>query len=121
MDSSCWSSAGRSCPGGGSCRCCASRIAALGDAGGALSGNVGSGWSTAAMAEQGATIAEGDEPGEPASDNCSGRLLALDVRLPDLGADPSDAQLRHAIGHDWRVYLAFFISFYVVVNYWGVH
>ena len=87
------------------------------------------------MAEQGATIAEGDEPGEPASDNSSGRvlalsdgvfaiamtLLALDLRLPDLGADPSDAQLRHAIGHDWRGYLAFFISFYVVANYWGVH
>jgi uncharacterized membrane protein len=87
------------------------------------------------MAEQGATIAEGDEPSEPASDNSNGRLLALsdgvfaiamtllalDLRLPDLGADPSDAQLRHAIGDDWRGYLAFVISFYVVANYWGVH
>jgi uncharacterized membrane protein len=29
--------------------------------------------------------------------------------------------LRHAIGDDWRGYLAFVISFYVVANYWGVH
>lgn len=87
------------------------------------------------MAEQGATIAEGDEPDEPAFDNSNGRLLALsdgvfaiamtllalDLRLLDLGAHPSDAQLRHALGDDWRGYLAFFISFYVVAGYWGVH
>ena len=83
----------------------------------------------------GATIAEGDEPDEPTSDNSLGRLLALsdgvfaiamtllalDLRLPDLGTDPSDAQLRHALGDDWHGYLAFVISFYVVANYWGVH
>jgi uncharacterized membrane protein len=87
------------------------------------------------MAERDATIAEGDEPGEPPSDNSLGRLLALsdgifaiamtllalDLRLPDLGTDPSDAQLRHALGDDWRAYLAFVISFYVAANYWGVH
>jgi uncharacterized membrane protein len=87
------------------------------------------------MAERHATIAEGDEPGEPASDNSLGRLLALsdgvfaiamtllalDLRLPDLGAHASDAQLRHALSDDWRGYLAFVISFYVVANYWGVH
>jgi uncharacterized membrane protein len=87
------------------------------------------------VAERGATIAEGDEPEEPTSDNSPGRLLALsdgvfaiamtllalDLRLPDLGRDPSDAQLRHALGDDWRAYLAFVISFYVVANYWGVH
>jgi uncharacterized membrane protein len=98
-------------------------------------GDVGFGWSTVAMADQDAMIVEGDEPGEPASDNSNGRLLALsdgvfaiamtllalDLRLPDLGGDPSDAQLRHAIGDDWRGYLAFVISFYVVANYWGVH
>jgi uncharacterized membrane protein len=98
-------------------------------------GDVGSGWSTVAMAGQHATIAEGDEPNEPASDNSIGRLLALsdgvfaiamtllalDLRLPDLGAHPSDGQLRHAMGDDWRGYLAFVISFYVVANYWGVH
>jgi uncharacterized membrane protein len=87
------------------------------------------------MAERDASIAEGDEPGEPASDNSLGRLLAssdgvfaiamtllaLDPRLPDLGTDASDAQLRHALGDDWRSYLAFVISFYVVAGYWGVH
>jgi uncharacterized membrane protein len=87
------------------------------------------------MAERNATIAEGDEPDEPASENSLGRLLALsdaifaiamtllalDLRLPDLGAHASDAQLRHALGDDWRGYLAFVISFYVAANYWGVH
>jgi len=87
------------------------------------------------MAERDATIAEGDEPNERRSDNSPGRLLALsdgvfaiamtllalDLRLPDLGAHASDAQLRHALGDDWRGYLAFVISFYVVANYWGVH
>jgi uncharacterized membrane protein len=48
-------------------------------------------------------------------------LLALDLRLPDLGTDATDAQLRHALADDWRAYLAFFISFYVVAGYWGVH
>jgi hypothetical protein len=66
-------------------------------------GDVGFGWSTVAMADQDAMIVEGDEPGEPASDNSNGRLLALsdgvfaiamtllalDLRLPDLGA-PSE-------------------------------
>ena len=83
----------------------------------------------------GATIAEGDGPDEPASDDSPGRLLALsdgvfaiamtllalDLRLPGLGTDPSDAQLRHALGDDWNGYLAFVTSFYVVANYWGVH
>jgi uncharacterized membrane protein len=87
------------------------------------------------MAERNASIAEGDEPSEPASDNSLGRLLALsdgvfaiamtllalDLRLPALGTDASDAQLRHALGDDWRGYLAFVISFYVVASYWGVH
>jgi TMEM175 potassium channel family protein len=87
------------------------------------------------MAEQDASIVEGDEPAEPASDNSLGRLLALsdgvfaiamtllalDLRLPDLGTDASDAQLRHALSEDWRGYLAFIVSFYVVANYWGVH
>ena len=80
-------------------------------------------------------IAEDDEPDESASDNSVGRLLALsdgvfaiamtllalDLRLPDLGAHAGDAQLRHALGDDWHGYLAFVISFYVVANYWGAH
>jgi uncharacterized membrane protein len=78
---------------------------------------------------------EGDEPDGLAADNSLGRLLALsdgvfaiamtllalDLRLPGLGTDPSDAQLRHALGDDWRAYLAFVISFLVVAGYWGVH
>ena len=62
------------------------------------------------MSVRDATIAEGDEPEGPASDNSLGRLLALsdgifaiamtllalDLRLPDLGTDASDSQLRHA-------------------------
>ena len=82
-----------------------------------------------------AMVAEGDEPEGPASDNALGRLLslsdgifaiamtllALDLRLPDLGGDASDSQLRHALGDQWRGYLAFVISFYVAANYWGVH
>jgi uncharacterized membrane protein len=87
------------------------------------------------VAARDATIAEDDEPHGSSSDNSLGRvlalsdgvfaiamtLLALDLRLPDLGTDPSDAQLRHALGDDWRAYLAFIISFYVVANYWRVH
>src|SRR3978361_462752 len=87
------------------------------------------------MPERDATIAEGDESDEPASDNSPGRLLALsdgvfaiamtllalDLRLPGLGAHATDAQLRHALGDDWRGYVAFVVSFYVVANYWGVH
>ena len=100
-----------------------------------MPGDVGSRWSTVAMAEQDATIAEGDESNEPAFDNSIGRLLALsdgvfaiamtllalDLRLPDLGTHASDSQLRHALGDQWRGYLAFVISFYVAANYWGVH
>ncbi len=87
------------------------------------------------MTVRGATITEGDEPEGPASDNSLGRLLALsdgifaiamtllalDLRLPDLGTHASDSQLRHALGDQWRGYLAFLISFYVAANYWGVH
>ncbi len=87
------------------------------------------------MPDGAATVAEGDEPREPARDNSLGRLLALsdgvfaiamtllalDLRLPDLGAHATDAQLRHALGDQWHSYLSFAISFYVVANYWGVH
>jgi uncharacterized membrane protein len=87
------------------------------------------------MPERDVTMAEGDELAEAVTDNSLGRLLALsdgvcaiamtllalDLRLPDLGTHATDAQLRHALGDDWRRYLAFIISFYVVANYWGVH
>ena len=35
-------------------------------------------------------------------------LLALDLRLPDLGAHLTDGQLRDALGDQSRSYLAFF-------------
>ena len=64
------------------------------------------------MAERDATIAEGDEPDEPASDNSLGRLLALsdgvfaiamtllalDLRLPDLGARPERRAVAPRLG-----------------------
>src|SRR6201986_1256199 len=87
------------------------------------------------MVERDAAMAEGDEPDATASDNSLGRLLALsdgvfaiamtllalDLRLPELGAHASDAQLRHALTDDWRGYLAFLLSFHVVASYWSVH
>jgi hypothetical protein len=87
------------------------------------------------MTVRGATITEGDEPEGPPSDTSLGRvlalsdgifaiamtLLALDLRLPDLGTHASDSQLRHALGDQWRGYLAFVISFYVAAHHWGVH
>jgi hypothetical protein len=51
------------------------------------------------MAERDATIAEGDEPDEPASDNSLGRLLALS----DGCADPAAQRGRHrAAGAAWE-------------------
>jgi uncharacterized membrane protein len=87
------------------------------------------------MAAGDASIVEGDEPPQAVADNSLGRLLALsdgvfaiamtllalDLRLPDLGGHPSDATLRHALGDQWRSYLSFVVSFYVVANYWGTH
>lgn len=48
-------------------------------------------------------------------------LLALDLKLPDLGEHVTDAQLRHALGDQWHAYLSFLVSFYVVAGYWIVH
>jgi uncharacterized membrane protein len=48
-------------------------------------------------------------------------LLALDLRVPDLGSDPSDAMLRHALRDDIPSYLSYVISFYVVAGYWVGH
>jgi uncharacterized membrane protein len=87
------------------------------------------------MAAGDAGIAEGDEPPQGGEDNSLGRLLALadgvfaiamtllalDLRLPDIGAHVTDGQLRHALGDQWRAYLSFVISFYVVGSYWAAH
>jgi uncharacterized membrane protein len=48
-------------------------------------------------------------------------LLALELHLPDLGAHVTDADVRHALGDQWRSYLAFVVSFYVVAYYWVSH
>jgi uncharacterized membrane protein len=48
-------------------------------------------------------------------------LLALDLRLPDLGEHATDAALRHALGDETQTLLAFVISFYIVASYWGTH
>jgi uncharacterized membrane protein len=47
-------------------------------------------------------------------------LLALDLRVPDLH-DATNATLQHALRQHVPNYLSFFISFYVVVSYWGRH
>src|ERR1700710_2874269 len=87
------------------------------------------------MAERGVSIAEGDESDGPASDNGLGRLLALsdgvfaiamtllalDLKLPDLGEHVTDLQLRHALGQEWHGYLSFLVSFRVISGYWLVH
>lgn len=79
--------------------------------------------------------AEGDELARVAEDNSLGRLLALcdgvfaiamtllalDLRVPDLGGNPSDSALRHALWDNRASYLSFLISFYVVAGYWSEH
>ncbi len=69
------------------------------------------------------------------SDNSIGRLLALsdgvfaiamtllvlDLKLPDLGDHPGNAELRHALADQGTVYLSYVISFYVVASYWVEH
>jgi uncharacterized membrane protein len=82
-----------------------------------------------------ARVPEGEEAVDVSGDNSLGRLLtlsdgvfaiamtllALDLRVPDLGAHPSDAALRHALAHNTSSYLSFLISFYVVAGYWARH
>jgi uncharacterized membrane protein len=48
-------------------------------------------------------------------------LLALDLKVPDLGSHPSDATLRHALAQNTSTYLSFLVSFYVIANYWQRH
>jgi uncharacterized membrane protein len=87
------------------------------------------------MAGADTSVAEGDESPALAADNSVGRLLALsdgvfaiamtllalELRLPDLGQHVSDSELRHALGDEWQSYLSFVISFYVVAGYWTSH
>lgn len=48
-------------------------------------------------------------------------LLALDLKVPDLGSSPGDAALRHALWDNRNSYFAFVLSFYVIAQYWGRH
>lgn len=87
------------------------------------------------MVRADASVTEGDESPASAADNSVGRLLALsdgvfaiamtllalELRLPDLGHHVSDSELRHALGDQWQSYLSFVISFYVVASYWSSH
>jgi uncharacterized membrane protein len=87
----------------------------------------------------GVDSAEGDETvtaaGTVLEDNSLGRLLALsdgvfaiamtllalDLRVPDLGDPATDAQLRHALVLEAPSFLTFLVSFYVVASYWVFH
>lgn len=48
-------------------------------------------------------------------------LLALDLHVPDIGRNPTDGALQHALREQVPNYLAFLISFYVVAAYWTRH
>ena len=48
-------------------------------------------------------------------------LLALDLHVPDVGSDPTDHALRHALAEQTPSYLSFLISFYVVAALWTRH
>jgi uncharacterized membrane protein len=48
-------------------------------------------------------------------------LLALDLKVPDVGSHPSDAALRHALADNSSAYLSFLVSFYAVATYWIRH
>ncbi|MEW1719928.1 TMEM175 family protein [Streptomyces sp. NPDC093109] len=45
-------------------------------------------------------------------------LLALDLRVPDLGASPPDEAVRHALAEQGSRYLSFLLSFYIAAVYW---
>ncbi|WP_330177456.1 TMEM175 family protein [Streptomyces sp. NBC_01498] len=48
-------------------------------------------------------------------------LLALDLKVPDLGASPDDATLRRALADLEPRYLSFLVSFYAIASYWRRH
>jgi uncharacterized membrane protein len=48
-------------------------------------------------------------------------LLALSLAVPDVGAHPSDATLRHALAANSDSYWSFLLTFYVIAGYWGRH
>jgi uncharacterized membrane protein len=48
-------------------------------------------------------------------------LLALDLKVPDLGNRPSDTALRHALAANSDTYWSFLLTFYVIAGYWIRH
>ncbi|MDQ2727173.1 MAG: TMEM175 family protein [Actinomycetota bacterium] len=72
---------------------------------------------------------------ETAEDNSLGRLLtlsdgvfaiamtllALDLKVPDLGSHVSDPQLLHALAHNTASYWSYLLTFYIIATYWGRH
>ncbi|MFN8495059.1 MAG: TMEM175 family protein [Caldilineaceae bacterium] len=48
-------------------------------------------------------------------------LLALEIRLPELPENVSNAAMLAALGSIWPKYLSFVISFLVIGSYWIVH
>jgi uncharacterized membrane protein len=48
-------------------------------------------------------------------------LLAIELRLPDLPAGPTDASFLRALGDMWPSFLAFILSFTVIAAYWAGH
>ncbi|WP_405606959.1 TMEM175 family protein [Streptomyces sp. NBC_01511] len=48
-------------------------------------------------------------------------LLALDLRVPDIGGNPGDAALRQALADLEPRYVSFLVSFYAIASYWRRH
>jgi uncharacterized membrane protein len=48
-------------------------------------------------------------------------LLALDLRVPELGDNPTNAQIVHQLGVQSPHYWSFLLSFYVIAGYWRRH
>jgi uncharacterized membrane protein len=48
-------------------------------------------------------------------------LLALDLKVPDLGDSPGDKALRHALAANADSYWAYLLTFYVIASYWMRH
>ena len=48
-------------------------------------------------------------------------LLALDLRVPNLGDHPTSQQLIHALALNDDSYWSFILSFYIIAIYWGAH
>lgn len=48
-------------------------------------------------------------------------LLAIDLKVPELGDNATSAELARVLGEQWPSYLAFALSFYLIAKYWVRH